>query len=187
MFLVTFAAGAFGEGYVPGLLIVSNDAAATVANLRAHDALYRLGFAAYLAEALCDVALAAIFYVLLEPVSRGLALLAAFFGLFSAALYAACEICYFALPRLLIGGAPFLKAFTPDQLDALALLSLKLFGAGAGLFLVFYGAGWIVRGWLMIRSGYFPKLLGGLMIVGGPRLRCANAHHRPRPRDIRAI
>ena len=62
---------------------------------------------------------------------------------------------------------PYLKTFTSAQLDTLVLLSLKLFGYGAGLFLIFYGTGWIVRGWLMILSGYFPKLLGLLMIVGG--------------------
>jgi hypothetical protein len=168
LFLATFVAGGFGEGYAPAQLIVSNDAAATVANLRAHEILYRISFATYLVEALCDIALALIFYVLLKPVSRGLALLAAFFGVLSTALYAACEIFYFGLPHLLlVGGDTYLKAFSHDQIDSLVLLSLKLFSYGAGLFLIFYGMGWIIRGWLMILSGYFPKLLGLLMIVGG--------------------
>ncbi len=167
LFFVSIAAGGFGEGYAPGQLIVANDAAATVANLQAHDTLYRLSFAAYLAEALADVALAVIFYVLLAPVSRGMALMAAFFGLLSTALYAACEIFYFALPHLLLSGASYLNAFAPAQIDTLVLLSLKLFNYGAGMFLIFYGTGWIIRGWLMIRSGYFPKVLGLLMTMGG--------------------
>lgn len=167
LFIVTIVAGGFGEGYVPGQLIVSGDAAATVANLQAHDGLFRLSFAAYLAEALCDIALALIFYVLLKPVSRGMALMAAFFGILSTALYAACEIFYFGLPHLLLSGAPYLDSFTPAQRDTLVLLSLKLFNYGAGLFLIFYGTAWIIRGWLMVRSGYFPKLLGFLMILGG--------------------
>jgi Domain of unknown function (DUF4386) len=167
LFLITFAAGRFGEGYAPGQLIVANDAAATVANLKANDLMYRLSFAAYLVEALCDIALALIFYVLLKPVSRGLALLSAFFGVLSTALYAACEIFYFGLPQLLLRGDDYLKTFTPEQINTLTLLSLKLFNYGAGLFLVFYGTGWIIRGWLMIRSGYLPKLLGLLMILGG--------------------
>lgn len=167
LFLITFAAGGFGEGYVPAQLIVGNDAAATVANLKAHDFLYRLSFAAYLVEALCDIAIALIFYVLLKRVSQGAALLAAFFGILSTALYAACEIFYFGLPQLLLRGADYLKSFTPEQINTLTLLSLKLFNYGAGLFLVFYGTGWIIRGWLIIRSGYLPKILGILMIVGG--------------------
>lgn len=167
LFLITIVAGGFGEGYVPGQLIAGNDAAATVANLKANDALWRLSFAAYLVEAFCDIAIAVIFYILLKPVSRGLALLTVFIGLFSTAMYAACEIFYFGLPQLLLRGSDYLKTFTPDQINTLTLLSLKLFNYGAGLFLIFYGIGWIIRGILMIRSGYLPKLLGLLMIVGG--------------------
>lgn len=167
LFFISIAAGGFGEGYAPGQLMVSGDAAATAANLQSHDMLYRLSFAAYLAEALADIALAVIFYVLLKPVSRGMALMAAFFGGLSTALYAACEVFYFGLPHLLLSGAPYLNVFTAAQIDALVLLSLKLFSYGAGLFLIFYGTGWIIRGALMIRSGYFPKFLGLLMILGG--------------------
>ncbi|HWA89747.1 MAG TPA: DUF4386 domain-containing protein [Rhizomicrobium sp.] len=165
LFFVSIVAGGFGEGYAPGQLIVAGDAAATLANLQAHETLHRLSFAAYLAEGLADTALAALFYVLLEPVSRGLALIAAFMGLMSAALYAVCELFYFALPHLVATGA--LGAFPPAEAAALVLLSLKLFNYGAGMFLIFYGAAWIIRGALMIASGYFPKLLGGLMILGG--------------------
>lgn len=167
LFFISFIAGGFGEGYAPSQLIVANDAAATVANLQAHDTLFRLSFAAYLAEALADIGLALIFYLLLKPVSHGMALMAAFFGVLSTALYAACEIFYFALPKLLLSGAPYLNTFTSAQLDTLVLLSLRLFANGAGLFLIFYGTAWTIRGGLMIRSGYFPKLLGLLMIVGG--------------------
>ena len=167
LFIITIAAGGFGEGYAPAQLMVSNDAAATVANLKANDMLYRLSFAAYLVEALCDVAIAVLFYLLLKPVSRGLAMFTVFLGLLSTALYAACEIFYFGLPQLLLRDSEYLKTFTPEQLNTLTLLSLKLFNYGAGLFLIFYGTGWIVRGVLMIRSGYFPKLLGLLMVVGG--------------------
>jgi hypothetical protein len=71
------------------------------------------------------------------------------------------------LSQLLLRDDAYLKAFTPEQINALIFLSLKLFNYGAGLFLVFYGTGWIIRGWLMILSGYFPKILGLLMIVGG--------------------
>lgn len=167
LFVISIAAGGFGEGYAPAQLIVGNDAAATVANLKANDLMYRLSFAAYLVEALCDIAIAVIFYVLLKPVSRGLALVAAFLGLLSTAIYAVCEVFYFGLPQLLLRDAEYLKTFSPEQINTLTLLSLKLFNYGAGLFLVLYGTGWIIRGWLMIRSGYLPKVLGLLMIVGG--------------------
>src|SRR6185295_13136769 len=80
---------------------------------------------------------------------------------------ACCELFYFALPYLLTRDAAYLGTFSPDQLATLTLLSFKMFSYGAGLFLVFYGISWIIRGWLMIRSGYLPSLLGVLMIIGG--------------------
>lgn len=57
LFLISLVAGGFGEAYAPSKLIVSNDAAATVANLANFDFLYRLGFAAFLIESLCDISL----------------------------------------------------------------------------------------------------------------------------------
>ena len=167
MFIISIVAGGFGEGYVPIQLIAANDAAATVANLKANDMLYRLSFATYLIEALCDVGIAVLFYLLLKPVNHALAMFTVFIGLLSTALYAVCEIFYFGLPQLLMRDAGYLKAFTPEQINALVLLSIKVFNYGAGLFLVLYGIGWIIRGSLMIRSGYFPKILGALMIIGG--------------------
>ena len=68
LFLLSMVAGGFGEAYVPSKLIVSADATATAANLRNFDFLYRLGFASFLIESLCDTALALILYVLLKPV-----------------------------------------------------------------------------------------------------------------------
>src|SRR5258708_28403424 len=79
LFLLSMVAGGFGEAYVPSKLIVSADPAATVANLRNFDFLYRLGFAGFLIEALCDTALALILYVFLKPLNKQLSLLPPFF------------------------------------------------------------------------------------------------------------
>jgi hypothetical protein len=166
LFLLSFVAGGFGEVYVPSRLIVPSDAAATAMHIRASGSLFRLGFAAYLVEGLCDVALTLILYVLLRPVSKDLALLAAFFGLVGTALFGVAELFYFAA-LLLVGGANYLKTFSPDQLNSLALLSLKAYGFAGGIFLAFYGVASIVRGYLIFRSGYLPRVLGALLALGG--------------------
>src|SRR6266404_6155563 len=127
LFLLSMVAGGFGEAYVPSKLIVSTDAAATAANIKNFDFLYRLGFAAFLIESLCDITLALILYALLKPVNKQLSLLAAFFGLMGTATFAFAELFYFA-PPLLMGGAGYLKTFSLDQLNALVLLSLKFYG-----------------------------------------------------------
>ena len=163
--LVSFLAGGFGEAYVPSKILVAGNAAATMENIRAMNLMFRLGFAGYLVEAVCDIALALLFYVLLKPVDRYVSLLAAFFGLLGTATFAGAELFYYA-PTLLIGGE-YLKSFSPEQVNTLALLSLRLYGLGAAIFAVFYGVAWVLRGWLMFRSGYFPKFLGVLMTLAG--------------------
>src|SRR2546425_6565633 len=142
LFLLSLIAGGFGEAYVPSKLIVSADPTATAANLRNFDFLYRLGFASFLIESLCDTALALLLYALLRPVSRELSLLAAFFGLMATATFAFAELFYFA-PVLIMGGAGYLKTFSLDQLNALVLLSLKFYGYGGMIFTAYYGMGWI--------------------------------------------
>jgi hypothetical protein len=166
LLLLTIVAGFFGEVYVPSKIIVAGDATATARNIVTLNSLFRLGFATYLIEALCDVALALIFYVLLRPVQRNLALLTAFFGLISTALYAVGELFYFAV-GIVLGAGGALKGFTPDQLNSLALLSLKMFGNCAGIFMVFYGVASALRGYLIFRSGYLPRFLGVLLMIAG--------------------
>jgi hypothetical protein len=166
LFLLSFLAGGFGEAYVPSRLIVSNDAAATAANIKAFDFLFRAGFAGFLIESVADTVLSLIFYVLLKPVSKELSLLAAFFGLVGTTLFAVGELFYFMAAHIL-GGANYLKTFSPDQLNTLALLSLKFYAYGAAIFTVYYGLAWIVRGTLISQSSYLPKFLGVLMIIGG--------------------
>ena len=166
LFLFSLVAGGFGEAYVPSKLIVSGDAAATVANIRNFDFMYRLGFAAFLIESLCDIALALILYALLKPVSKELSLMAAFFGLMGTALFAFAELFYFA-PLLITRGAGYLQTFSPDQLNSLVLLSLKFYGFAGMIFTAYYGMAWLVRAVLMFHSGYLPKFLAVLMAIGG--------------------
>ena len=165
LMLLSVVGGGFGEAYAPSHIIVSGDATVTAHNVTTSP-FFRLGFAAYLVEAVCDVGLALMFYVLLRPAGRTLALFSAFLGLVSTAVFAGGEAFYFA-PSLILSNADYLKGFSPDQLNALALLSLKFYGKVGGIFLGFYGLTSLVRGWLMFRSGYLPRVLGALFMLGG--------------------
>jgi hypothetical protein len=166
LFLVTILAGGFGEAYVQSRVIVSGDANATAQNVLASASLFRWGFASYLVEALCDITLSWLFYLLLRPVHRHVALLSLCFGLVSTAVYAFAELFYFAA-LVTLNSAAALRAFSPEQLNALALLWLRLSGYGGWIFLAFYGSPSVIRGYLIARSTYLPKVLGILLIVGG--------------------
>src|SRR5688572_32906437 len=86
--LLSIVFGAIGEAWIPGIIVVRGDAAATAANIVGRPTLFRLGFAAYLVEGICDIALTVLFYVLLRPVNRNLALISAFFGIASMVTFA---------------------------------------------------------------------------------------------------
>lgn len=94
-------------------------------------------------------------------------MLAVFFNLVELAIDAANKQKFLAV-LFLLGGAGYLKAFEPHQLHAaLAYLSLKLHDYGFGISLVFFGFQCLVLGYLLFRSGYFPKTLGVLMTIAG--------------------
>jgi len=67
----------------------------------------------------------------------------------------------------LLGSADYLKAFEPHQLQALAYLALKAHDYGFGISLVFFGFVCLILGYLLFRSGYFPRTLGILMTIAG--------------------
>jgi hypothetical protein len=160
LFLLTLVADGFGEGYAPSQLIALGDAATTAHNLIASDLLARMGLIAYLVAVVCDVALTLLLYVLRRPVNRNLALLAVFFRPAGAASFAIGELFYFA-PSHTLGGDAYL--------NALALLSLNRYTSAFDLFDLFtvFGVASTLLGYLMLRSGYLPGIIGVLWILGG--------------------
>jgi hypothetical protein len=165
LILVSFIAGLFGEVYVPSVVAMSVGGAPAAHIVSTHVSLLRMGFAGYLVEALCDVLLTLVLYVLLRPVHENLALLAVFFRLVSTAVFGASEFFYLAT-LLATGGSEHLKTLPTAQLNKLAQFSLELYGYGSSA-PVFYGAAAIVVGYLIYRSGFLPRLLGFLWVLGG--------------------
>jgi len=165
LYLIIFVTAAFAEIFVRGRLVVRGDAAATATNILAHESLYRLGGVADLINLACDTALALLFYELLKPVSRSFSLLAAFFRLMHVAIMAVITLNHFA-PLVLLRGA-HAAAFTEDQLQALALVSLRLHAQGYNICLVFFGFSCLLLGYLIFRSTFLPRIVGVWMGLGG--------------------
>jgi hypothetical protein len=166
LYLFIIVVALFAEVFVRDRLIVSGDAAATAGNILGSETLFRVGLAGEMLTCVCDVALAMILYVLLKPVSRNLALLAAFFRLTFVSIYGVAKLFEIAALAVL-GRADYLKAFEPQQLNALAYLSLRLHSYGYGVSLLFFGFCCVPFGYLIYKSGYLPSILGVLLVIGG--------------------
>ena len=164
--LLSIIFGFLGEMILPDKIVVRGDPAATTANILVNPTLFRLSFASYLVEGLCDLALCVFFYILLKPVNARLALLSAFFGIGSMIIYAVAQSSFFA-SSLVVGDTPGMSAFTTEQRNALAYLAIRISGTIAWLFLCLYGTASMIRGYLIARSTYLPRILGILFIIGG--------------------
>jgi hypothetical protein len=165
-YLSTILTGIFAQGFVSERLVVGGDAAATATNILAHRGLFQLGFAIYLIEMACQIAMTALFYDLLKPAGRSVSLLAAFLGLAGCVIKTFSRV-FFIAPLIVLGGAHYLSVFSVEQLQALALLFLKVNDRGAGIALVFFGFYALLTGYLIIRSTFLPRILGGLSVLGG--------------------
>ncbi len=166
LYLFIIVAALFGEAYVRGNLLVARDPIATAGNILGSETLFRVGLAGELLTCVCDVAVTLILYVLLQPVSRNLALLAAFFRLTFVAVYGVAKL--FEIAALVaLDGADYLQGFNAQQLDDLAYVALRVHGLGYGVSLLFFGFSCILFGYLMRKSLFLPQILGILFMIGG--------------------
>ncbi len=165
-YLVTILTGIFAQGFVSGRLVVDGDAAATAANILAHRGLFQLGFAVYLIEMACQIAMTALFYDLLKPAGRSVSLIAAFLG-FAGCVIKTFSRVFFISALSVLGGAHYLSVFSKEQLQALALLFLNVNDHGAAIALLFFGFYALLTGYLIIRSTFLPRILGVLSVLAG--------------------
>jgi Domain of unknown function (DUF4386) len=166
LYLIIIITGIFGELFVRDKLIVSGNATATANNIMASQLLWRLGAVGDLVMHVCDIPLMLVFYLLLKPVNKNLALLAVLFNLIQTAILVAYKLKLFDA-LFLLGSADYLKEFEPHQLHALVYLAIKSDGYGFGIGLLFFGFECLILGYLIFRSGYLPRTLGILMQIAG--------------------
>lgn len=160
-YLFALVPAIFAEFYVPGQLIVYDNAAETARNIMAHERLFRLGIASNLIVFAVDAVLITALYVVLERVHRSLALLAAFFRLIETMILVGVALRDFEVLRIL-SGADYLRVFEADRLQALARLSIAAHSDAYNVGLLFFGLGSPVFCYLWFKSGYVPRALAAL-------------------------
>jgi hypothetical protein len=165
LYLVTIVTGLFSLMYVPSHINVHSDASTTVANIMASESLFRLGIAVgsigYVAFLLLPLAL----YKLLSPVNGNIAVLMVAFAV------TCVPIDFVAIANQLdilslLNGDKYQQAFTSDQLHARVKLLLDAYRNRIFVSEIFWGLWLLPLGYLIFKSGFLPKVLGIVLMMG---------------------
>ena len=140
-------------------LVVYGDAATTAQNITASGGLFQIGFMADLLAAVLFLLTAWSLYVLLKPVNKNIALLFLLLNLGGVAIQCSSDL-FMIATQLLLNDAELFKAFPIDQLQAMAMLFLNIRENGFMIAQLFYGAWLFPLGYVVYKSGMFPKIFG---------------------------
>jgi hypothetical protein len=166
LYLVTCIPAPFSLIYVPNTLIVRGNATATASRILASEWMLRLGIAGELINAIAFLFVVLALYRLLQGVNKPLASLMV--TLFAISIPISClNVLNNIAALILVRGADFLSVFTKPQLDALAMVFLRLHSSGLLVAQIFWGLWLFPFGILVYRSGFIPRILGVLLILNG--------------------
>jgi hypothetical protein len=163
LYLIIAIAGGFAFFIASSSLIVPGDAIATANNIMASEQLYRIGLVSWSIVLLSELVLSVLLYVILEPTSKTLALIMMFSRLAMTTIQG-INLLNYSIPLLLLSGAEYLNVFAPDQIYALVMLFLQAYNYGDFIWQLFFGLHLFVLGYLVYKSGYFPRILGVLLV-----------------------
>ncbi|MGO1001265.1 DUF4386 domain-containing protein [Lysobacter sp. CA196] len=165
LYLVVVLSGIFSLAYVPSQLFVRGDASSTVGNIVAALPLFRFGIAAGLVCYTAFLLLPFVLYRLLSPVHRNAAVLMVVLAVVSVPI--SFVNLFHKLDVLsLLSGADHLRAFTTEQLQAQVMLSLAGYSNGILVCKLLWGLWLLPFGYLVFKSGFLPKILGILLMMG---------------------
>jgi len=165
LYLLLIPFSFFGIIYVPSNLVVPGDAATTASNIMASEGLFRTAIVSHLIGQTIFILLPLVLYKLLKPVNKNHALLMVVFALIGVPIAFINELNHFAA-LILLSGADYLTAFEADQLHAQVMLFLDLREHGVFIAQIFWGLWLFPLGYLVFKSGFLPKTLGVLLMIG---------------------
>jgi len=166
LYLLIIVFGLIAQVFVRDSLVDYKNATITAKNILSDEFWYRFGFVSELLSLICDVGVTAVLFNLLKEANRNLAIVSGLFRLSSIVILAVIALSHYAALSFL-KQSDFLDVFTRDQLDALALLSIKTHGTGYNISLLFFGFHLIFLGSLILKTDIFPGFLGVLLVIGG--------------------
>jgi hypothetical protein len=166
LYLLNGITSGFAFAYVIGKVYVMGDATATAANVAANSGLVRLGVVADLFQATIWIFLALTLYILLKHVNQNAARTMVVLVAVGAAIVCLNDVFQFVAARVATDPS-YAAAFGVAGSNVLVLLLLDIHHYGFLIAQIFFGLWLVPLGYLAYKSGWFPKVLGVTLIVGG--------------------
>ena len=164
LYLLLLPLGIFGL-LLPSSLILPGDIAGTINNIMASESLFRLGIMSALLTQLVNIFVVLALYKLLNPVDKNHAALMVVFSLLGVPIAMLSELNKFGV-LLVLNGTGYLTTFTAEQAQALVSLFLDLHKYGINIAGIFWGLWLFPMGYLVFKSGFLPRILGILLMIG---------------------
>ncbi|KJS16948.1 MAG: hypothetical protein VR69_07190 [Peptococcaceae bacterium BRH_c4b] len=165
LWLLMFIFGPIAQ-IVRSKIFVIGDIEATANNILANEFLFRLGFVSDLIMMVIFLLLPLVLYKLLNTVDKNLSILMVIFVIVSVPINMLNLLNEFSSLHLL-SGAEYLSVFEIRQIKAQAMLSYDLYLHGYEIANIFFALWLVPLGILVYRSGFLPRVLGILLVVGG--------------------
>ena len=166
MYLGVIVFGIIGQ-LARSSLVVPGDAATTANNIMANELQFRGANVSWLISEMFLLLLGLALYVVFKKVNKNLASLMVLFVVVGVAVESINTLNQFAALQLL-SGADYLTVFSADQLNAQVMFHLNSWEAGYRIAAIMSFGPWLIpAGYLVYKSGYFPRILGILVILAG--------------------
>jgi hypothetical protein len=154
------------QGITMGSILVDGNPGLSIENILSQPNRFRLMIFLHLVAVILDLVVAWALFIFLKPAKDDLSLLAAwariaytiFFGFAIVTLYGVFQ---------LLGDGAYLNAFTSTEIEAKVALQLAGFKDIWNVGYLFFGLHLALLGIVSYRSGFLPKFLGILLVVGG--------------------
>jgi hypothetical protein len=165
VYLIVVLTGIFSLVYVPSRISVSSDPQSTLANIVASESLFRYGVASFLIKQVGFLLLPLVLFRLLRPVNHDVAILMVALAVVSVPI-ALVSLVNRLDALSLLTDAYYTATYSAEHLQAAAMQSLEAYGNGLLVTKLFWGLWLLPFGYLVLRSGFLPKVLGLFLMLG---------------------
>lgn len=155
------------ESNVQSRIFVPHDPTATASNLLSNEFLFRTSIVSHLTGIVAFVFMILLFYRLFKPVDKHLSRLMLFSVLAMIPIVFVFEVLNITALVVLKGEPRSTFSVAQQQEVAYFLMRMPRAATGAGMGKLFLGLCFIPFGMLVNRSGFVPRIIGMLFIIGG--------------------